>query len=103
VIEQMLVVFAVLGGLMALLWFLRRKGLAQVSLTPRKRAKGRELEVLERLPLTATHSLHLVRAGRTVLLVGVSPSSCQAVATLPQPPATDSIPKPDAVLSWEGS
>ncbi|HZU27420.1 MAG TPA: flagellar biosynthetic protein FliO [Bryobacteraceae bacterium] len=101
-IEQMLVVFAVLGGLIALLWLLRRKGLAQVSLPARKRArKGRELELLERLPLTATHSLHLVRAGKTVLLVGLSPSSCQALATLPAPPSA--APQPDPVLSWEGS
>jgi flagellar biosynthetic protein FliO len=98
VIEQMLAVLAVLGGLVGLLWVLRRKGMAQVSLPRRKRSATRRLEVLERLPLTATHSLHLVRAGETVLVVGVSPSSCQMLTTLP---AAVSAEKPDAVLSWE--
>ena len=83
-IEQMLAVAAVLGGLMAALWLLRRKGVARMNLPLRKRSAARRLEVLERLPLTGTHSLHLVRAGDSVLLIGVSPSSCQAITTLPQ-------------------
>ena len=97
----MLVVLAVLGGLIGLLWLLRRKGVAQMRLPSRKRSAARKLELLERMPLSATHSLHLVRAGDTVLLVGLSPSSCQMLITLP--PSAQPAPNADNVLSWEGS
>ena len=99
-VEQMLMVLLVLGGLVALLWLLRRRGMAQVRFAGRKRTASRQLELLERMPLTATHSLHLVRAGNSVLLVGVSPSSCQAIATLP---AAEAQKAAESVLSWEGS
>ena len=99
VIEQTLIVLLVLIGLVMLLWLLRRKGIAQIRVPGRKRSGPRQLEVVERLPLTATHSLHLVRAGEMVLLVGVSPSSCQTLAAMP--PASASR-KPE-VLSWDAS
>ena len=77
-IQQMLavlMVFALLAGLM--LW-LRRRGIARfrfrTGFTRRKTA--RRLELLERLPLTPQHSLHVVRMGGRALLIGVSPSGC---------------------------
>lgn len=72
-IEQMLAALAVLALLGAMLWWLRRKGMA-APLLPRK--SGRRLELLERLPLSSQHSLHLVRVAERALLVAVSPSGC---------------------------
>ena len=96
--EQLLAVLAVLGGLVGVLWLLRRRGIAQVRLPGKRGGAARQLEVLERLPLTPTHSLHLVRAGKTVLLVGVSPSSCQALSNVAVSAETQIAP--EAAAAW---
>ena len=41
------------------------------------------MQVIERLPLTANHSLHLVRVHDRVILIGVSPSGCTQLDTFP--------------------
>ena len=69
-IVMVLAVFALLGGL---LWLLRRRG--AVTFSTRK-AAGRRLEVLERIPLTPQHALHLVRISGKVVLIGTAPSAC---------------------------
>ena len=72
-ITMVFVVFALLGGM---LWVLRGKGLASFRFPHKSFTSQKQLEVLERLPLTPNHSIHLVRfAGRT-LLIGVAPSGC---------------------------
>ena len=78
-----LFVLALLGGT---LWLLRSRGLAQFGL---KGAGGsgrqRSIKVVERLPLTPQHSLHLVEvAGRTVL-IATSPNGCAILDHLPEP------------------
>jgi flagellar biogenesis protein FliO len=70
---MVLAVFALLGGL---LWFARRRGMASFPLGSRKSGSGRRLEVLERVPLTAQHSLHLVRVSGRTVLIATAPSSC---------------------------
>ena len=78
--EQILAIFIVLGLLAATLWFLRRKGLANVRVGFPKRSPGpRQIEILERIPLTPSHSLHLIRVQGRLILVGVSPGSCALV------------------------
>jgi flagellar biogenesis protein FliO len=71
--------FAVVGVLLLLggsLYFLRSKGVARFGLKPVGTAAGRQLQSIERLPLTSHHSLHLIRVcGRTVL-IAVSPGGC---------------------------
>ncbi|MBI4873292.1 MAG: flagellar biosynthetic protein FliO [Acidobacteria bacterium] len=74
--EQFLAVLAVLGLLGGCLWLLRKKGLANFHAGVRPHGE-RRLQVLERLPLSASHSLHLVRFAGRVLLVGISPGGCQ--------------------------
>lgn len=71
-------VFGMLGGA---LWWLRRRGLAVVTGLPARR-KGARLEPLERLALSPTHALHLVRVGERTLLIATSPAGCQAVETI---------------------
>jgi len=69
-IEQTLAVFLVLALLILVLWFLRRKGLAKMSLAVggRRTAAGR-IQVVDRKALTASHSLHLVRVQDRLILV----------------------------------
>jgi flagellar biogenesis protein FliO len=72
-IGMVLAVFALLGGL---LWFSKRRGLATFSISARRGGNGRRLEVLERVPLTAQHALHLVRVADRTVLIATAPSSC---------------------------
>jgi flagellar biosynthetic protein FliO len=76
VFQQFLVVLIVLGLLCGALWALKRKGWARTGLR-RKRDEGApRLEVIDRLPLTQHHSLHLVRLADRTLLIGLSPNGC---------------------------
>ena len=72
-IGMVLLVFALLGGL---LWFARRRGLASFPIGSRRGAGGKRLEVLERIPLTPQHALHLVRVSDRTVLIATAPSSC---------------------------
>jgi len=78
VIQPVAAVTLVLGLLAAALWWLRRRGIAAVM--PGRRAGGRRLECLERLPLGAQHTLHLVRLGGQAMLVASSPRGCVLLA-----------------------
>jgi len=80
-LEQTTAVGVVLLLLAGTLWWLRRRGLA--GPVPGRRAGGRRLECLERLPLGPHHTLHLVRLGETELLLASSPSGCALVQSLP--------------------
>ena len=73
-ITMIFVVFALLGGA---LWFMRNKGMATFRFTRKSFGSGRkQLEVIERLPLTTSHSIHLVRFADRTLLIGVAPGGC---------------------------
>jgi flagellar biosynthetic protein FliO len=82
--EQTLAVFIVLGLLLTSLWLLRRKGFARVKLGFASSVGGaRRMELVERMPLTPHHSLHLVRVDDRLVLIGVSPQSCASVESFP--------------------
>jgi flagellar biosynthetic protein FliO len=72
-IGMVLLVFALLGGL---LWFAKRRGLASFAVGSRRSGSARRLEVLERVPLTPQHALHLVRVADRTVLIATAPSSC---------------------------
>ena len=74
--QQVIVVMAVLIGLGASLWVLRSKGMVKFGVKGLGGANARSLESLERLPLTAQHSLHLVRVAERIVLIAVSPQGC---------------------------
>ena len=81
-LQQFLAVFLVLGLLVGALWLLRRKGLAKLAIGPvRSMGRARQMEVVERIPLTAQHSLHLVSLAGRLIVVGVSPAGCSRIAT----------------------
>jgi flagellar biogenesis protein FliO len=83
-LQQFLAVFFVLALLAAALWLLRRKGFAGVRLPLVRSAGGaRKMQVVERVTLSAQHSLHLVSLGGRLIVVGVSPGRCSRIAVLP--------------------
>ena len=72
---------AILFGLLgALVWIARKKGrlLGVIGSGP----DGRMLHVIERVPLTSNHSVHLLRAGDRTLLVGVHNSGLTLLCDL---------------------
>ena len=85
-LQQFIAIFLVLGLLAGTLMLLRRKGLAQFSTAlprsgnPRSGNKEKQMQVLERIPLTAQHSLHLVNVRNSIVLIGLSPSGCNKIA-----------------------
>jgi flagellar biogenesis protein FliO len=71
--------FAVAGVLVLLgasLYFLRHKGIARFGFKTAGAASGRQLQSIERLPLTSQHSLHLIRVCGRNILIAVSPGGC---------------------------
>lgn len=86
-LSQSLAVLLVLALLGALLWVARRKGLAALSLRLPRRAQGRaarQIRIVERLPLSGPHSLHLIACSGRLILVAVSPGGCKALADFPE-------------------
>lgn len=67
----------VLSALGALLLIGRRRGFVFFALPARSAGRPKRMQVLERLPLTPQHSLHLVTVDGRTVLVGVSPGGCQ--------------------------
>ena len=70
--RQLLGVGFVLALLFALLWLQRKKG--ALTFSSRSRDGNQAIELIERLPLTARHSVHLLRIGDRSLLLGVHDS-----------------------------
>jgi len=78
---------AILFGLLgALVWIARKKG--RLLGVVRSGPNGRTLQVMERVPLTANHSVHLLRAGDRTLLVGVHNSGLTLLCDLSDPRST---------------
>jgi flagellar biogenesis protein FliO len=86
-ITMVLVVFALLGGM---LWLLKKRGMAGLPLGSlgmgrRRSGSDKRMEVLERVPLTPQHAIHLVRVSGKVVLIGTAPSSCTILdASIPE-------------------
>ena len=74
-VQQILAVLFVLGLLGGTLVWLRSKGMVTFTGGARRSAT-RKMQSIERLPLTAQHSLHLVSVQGRVLLIAVSPGGC---------------------------
>jgi flagellar biogenesis protein FliO len=84
--EQVTMVLAVFALLFGVLWVLKKRGLATLP-APLRRGSGsrRRLEVLERVPLTPQHAVHLVRVAGKTVLIGTAPSACTLLdAAIPE-------------------
>jgi hypothetical protein len=77
-LQQTLAVLAVFGVLGGSLWWLRGRGFARFTIAAPKKNRG-VLSQVERLPLSATHSLHLVRMADRAILIASWPGGCQAI------------------------
>ena len=78
-VNQVAAVLSVLGLLTVVVWWLRRRGV-RPGFT--RRTRVRLIEDLERVPLGAQQTLHLVRVGERVLLVACYPSGCAVLDRL---------------------
>jgi flagellar biogenesis protein FliO len=81
-VQPLLAVLFVLGLLGGTLYWLRAKGLARFGGKGIGRQSSRRMQVVERLPLTPQHSLHLVSVGSRTLLVAVSPGGCTVLESV---------------------
>ncbi len=80
-VEQMSAVLGVFLILGLLLWLARSRGIAHFKIPMPGGQRRRTMEVVERLPLTPQHSLHLVKVSGKTLLIGVSPAGCTVLDT----------------------
>ena len=92
-IQPMLAVLFVLALLGGTLYWLRSKGVARFGVPGLARGGERRMQSLERLPLTAQHSLHLVSVGGRTLLIAVSPGGCSLLDATSQPIHFDNAPE----------
>lgn len=81
-VEQILAAVFIIGLLFVTVWMLRRKGLAVANSPWKRSGRSSSMQVVEKLQLTAQHSLHLVRLSDELILVGVSPSSCERLSAV---------------------
>ena len=80
-IGQVTAVAGVLTLLLAILWWLRRRGFVQVGAM--RLPRGRRMERLERLALSPQHTLHLVRVADRALLIGAHAGGCTLLESMP--------------------
>jgi flagellar biogenesis protein FliO len=82
--QQAFSVVLVLALLGCTLWWLRRKGMAQLAFrTPA--GKRKSIQVIERLALTPHHSLHLVKVSGRMMLIAASPAGCSILEGFTEP------------------
>jgi hypothetical protein len=77
-LQQTLAVVAVFGLLGGSLWWLRRRGIANIAVVSSKK-NNRLLSQIERHSISPTHSLHLVRMADRAILIASWPGGCQAI------------------------
>lgn len=78
-VEQSVAITFVLLLLWGALWFLKRRGgMGRLRAAP----VSRELQLLERLPLTPNHALHLVRFRERDILVAVHPGGVTLISDM---------------------
>jgi hypothetical protein len=80
-LQQTLAVLAVFGVLGGSLWWLRGHGFARFARFAMPLAKNTPgvLSHVQRLPLSPTHTLHLVRMADRAILIASWPGGCQAI------------------------
>lgn len=80
--RQFFGVLIVLGILVTALYLLKQRGLARFTGMRMLSGPDRVMKVLERVPLTAQHAVHLVQIGQRRVLIASSPRSCQLITEI---------------------
>jgi flagellar biogenesis protein FliO len=80
--QQIVAIGAVFALLAAVLWWLRRRGIARFVTGGSKAAAAGPLELAARLSLGPQHSLHLVRVGGRGVLIGRSPAGLTVIESM---------------------
>ncbi len=75
--RQFVGILIVLGGLIALLWYARKRGFARLNIG--STAANRIVKVVERVPLTPQHTLFVISVAGRTLVLSSSPGSCQVI------------------------
>ncbi len=83
IVRQVLAVALVFGLLGAALWAARRGGLARLGPRRRSQKSTKQLEILERLPLSPQQSLYLARLGDRALLIGTGSGAPALLESVP--------------------
>jgi flagellar biogenesis protein FliO len=82
-------VLAVFALLFATLWFLRKRGALRTSaslpftLRGQRASKAKLLEQVDRLQLSPTHTLSVIKMGERAILIGTSPAGFCLVESSP--------------------
>jgi flagellar biosynthetic protein FliO len=77
--RQFFGVMVVLAILIAVIYLLKQRGIARFA---GMRGPERIVKVIERIPLTAQHAVHVVQIGQRRVLLSSSPGSCQLIAEI---------------------
>ena len=86
-LQQTLAIVLVLALLAGTLTLVRKKGLAQIPFSiSRTASRPKQMQVIERIPLSPQHSLHLVSVRDEVFLIGISPAGFNTISTFAIPP-----------------
>ena len=75
-------VLAVLGLLVTAIYLLKQRGIARFRGIRGLSTPDRIVKVVERIPLTAQHTMHLVQIGQRRVLISSSPGSCQLITEI---------------------
>jgi flagellar biogenesis protein FliO len=80
--RQLWGVLGVLGILVTALYLLKQRGIARFTGIRKLGGADRIVKVVERIPLTAQHTMHLVQIGHRRVLISSSPGSCQLITEI---------------------
>jgi flagellar biogenesis protein FliO len=80
--RQFFGVLLVLGILITALYLLKQRGLARFTGMRVLGGPERVMKVVERIPLTAQHAVHLVQIGQRRVLIASSPQSCALITEI---------------------
>jgi len=80
--RQFFGVLLVLGILIGAVYLLKQRGLARFTGMRVLGGQERVMKVVERIPLTAQHAVHLVQIGQRRVLIASSPQSCELITEI---------------------
>jgi flagellar biosynthetic protein FliO len=80
--RQFFGVLLVLGILIGAVYVLKQRGLARFTGMRVLGGQERVMKVVERIPLTAQHAVHLVQIGQRRVLIASSPQSCELITEI---------------------